>query len=171
MRIINGDKIWIWSSYHSISVSCVSLCSPRSPWQPASLSSLSCALPSLAYFIPGIIHITGTGSFINSFFVCLSVCLCLLRTLSPPVLCQMTASLCWWTTPPANGRLQLTPRRRGNVPWRKACMCSTHQHEHGSHHLSHMAMLMTTMLLHILEVNVWVHCQDVDAVEESILNY
>lgn len=50
-------------------------------------------------------------------------CLCLFRTHSPPVFCQMTVALCWWMTLPANGQLQLTQRRRGEVPWRKACMC------------------------------------------------
>ena len=43
-------------------------------------------------------------------------CLCLLRVLRRPVLRQMTAALSWWMTPPANGQLQLTQRRRGEVP-------------------------------------------------------
>ena len=114
-RIINGDHLnLIFLSFN--------LCSSCLTALPGHLGNLhhyrlspALYLP-LAYFVPGMMHNAGTGPLRNSLSVCLSVCLGLLRTLSPPVFCRMTAAPSWWTTLPANGRLRLTQRRRGGVP-------------------------------------------------------
>lgn len=91
-RIINGDYLnLIFLSFN--------LCSSCLTALPGHLGNLhhyrlspALYLP-LAYFVPGMMHNTGTGPLINSLSsVCLSVCLCLLRTLSPPVFCRMTAA-------------------------------------------------------------------------------
>lgn len=106
--------IWIWSSYRSISVPRVSLLFL------VTLATCIIIISPLLFISPSLLYSWHDPHYchrtFDKQFLCLSVCLCLLRTPSPPVFCQMTAALCCWTTPPASGRLRRTQRRRGGVP-------------------------------------------------------